>query len=337
MLANNPPDVAAEQNAHTPPLTAPGPSRNRAAKNASAIAPTNSPNAERSGGGRAGGSDSSTAKPTNQPRNTSTRARNRRSHERTVEHDSPNAAAIGRYPRPSAAIPSAHPTASTTSNRRPSRNPGNSACVRSQTLQRARLTSSLNLPRPTRTRRRYPPHDPSSPAQRGQRIPATSDGPTPALSIGPTHRLGTATISTGTSQEGPSDLAKTGALYLVQGHPKSRAPDTGAPAARSAPCRHRRSGYRPMPNLNDEIPGAMPNSSDAQHSPRSDPNPYSPGNRSSPASLGRRRPMNCETRAPPQGPDKPVPPERAAAKAAPARSPPPPRHGRAREAHPHAD
>jgi len=145
VLANNQPDVAAEQNAHTPPLTAPGPSRNLAAKNASAIARSSSPRPETSGGGRAGGSAISTAKATNQPRSTSDRHRNRRSHDRTVDPGNPNAAATGRYPRPAAAILSAHPTASTTSNRRPSRNPGNNACVRSHPRQRDRLTSNLNL------------------------------------------------------------------------------------------------------------------------------------------------------------------------------------------------
>ena len=96
MLANNQPDVAAEQNAHTPPLTAPGPSRNRAAKNASAIARTNSSSPAQSGGGRAGGSAISTASATNQPRSASDRQRNRRNHERTVDPGNPNAAATGR-------------------------------------------------------------------------------------------------------------------------------------------------------------------------------------------------------------------------------------------------
>jgi hypothetical protein len=154
-LANNPPDVAAELNAHTPPLTAPGPNRNRAAKNASAIARTNNPNGDGDdpGGDRAGGSANSTARPTNQPRSTSARARNRRNHPRTVVAERPSATAIGRYPRPSTAIPSAHPIASTASNRRASKNPGNNACVRSHTRQQARRTSSRNLARPTRTRR----------------------------------------------------------------------------------------------------------------------------------------------------------------------------------------
>ena len=126
MLANTAPVVAAEQNAHTPPVTAPGPNRNLAAKNASAIARTSSPNAEQPGGGRGGASAISTARPTNQPRNASTRARSRRSHERTVVAFNPSAAAIGRYPRPSAAISTAHPTTSTTSSRRANRNPGSS-------------------------------------------------------------------------------------------------------------------------------------------------------------------------------------------------------------------
>jgi hypothetical protein len=43
-----------------------------------------------------------------------------------------------------------------------------------------------------------------------------SIGPTPARSIGPTHRRGTATINTGVSQEGPSDLAKDGALFTFK-------------------------------------------------------------------------------------------------------------------------
>jgi hypothetical protein len=154
VLANNPPELAAELNAHTPPVTAPGPNRSRAAKNASATARTNSPSGDVSGGGRAGGSDSSTARPTNQPRSRSVRARNRRNHPRTVDPGNPNAVAIGRYPRPSAAIPSAHPTASTASNRRANRNPGSSACVRSHAPHRARLISSLNLALLTRTRRR---------------------------------------------------------------------------------------------------------------------------------------------------------------------------------------
>ena len=148
MLANNSPDVAAELNAHTPPVTAPGPNRNRAAKNASAIARTNNPNGDDDddrGGARAGGSASSTARPTNQPRSTSARARNRRNHPRTVVGERPSVAAIGRYPRPSTAIPSAHPIASTASNRRASRNPGNSACVRVHARQRARQISSRNL------------------------------------------------------------------------------------------------------------------------------------------------------------------------------------------------
>lgn len=154
MLANNHPLVAAEQNAHIPPVTAPGPSRSRAAKNASAIARSNNLNDDdSSGGGRAGGSESSTARPTNQPRSASARARNRRIHPRTVDAERPNAAAIGRYPRPSEAIPSAHPIASTASNRRASRNPGNSACVRAHARQHTRRTSSRNLARPTRTRR----------------------------------------------------------------------------------------------------------------------------------------------------------------------------------------
>lgn len=154
MLANNRPVVAAEQNAHTPPLTAPGPNRDRAAKNASAIARTNNPSGEPSGGARAGGCAISTATPTNQPRNTSARNLTRRNQPRTVDPGNPNATAIGRYPRPSAAIPSAHPTASTASNRRANRNPGNNACVRPHAGQRARRTDNWNLARPTRTLRR---------------------------------------------------------------------------------------------------------------------------------------------------------------------------------------
>ncbi len=156
MLASNRPLVAAEQNAHTPPVTAPGPNRSRAAKNASAIARTNNPNGDgdASGGARAGGSAIPTARPTNHPRSRSTRALSRRNHPRTVDTARPSADAIGRYPRPSQAIPSAHPTESTASNRRASRNPGNSACVRSHTRQDARWTNSRNLARPTRTRRR---------------------------------------------------------------------------------------------------------------------------------------------------------------------------------------
>jgi len=155
VLANNRPLVAAELNAHTPPVTAPGPSRSRAAKNASAIARTSNPNGDvdASGGARAGGSAISTARPTNQPRNRSTRTRSRRNHPRTVDTERPSATAIGRYPRPSTAIPSAHPIASTASNRRASRNPGNSACVRSHAPQRARLINNRNFARPTRTRR----------------------------------------------------------------------------------------------------------------------------------------------------------------------------------------
>ena len=84
MLANNRPVVDAEQNAHTPPVTAPGPNRNRAAKNASAIARTNSTSGDVAGGARAGGSDSSTANATKQPRSRSALARSRRNHPRTV-------------------------------------------------------------------------------------------------------------------------------------------------------------------------------------------------------------------------------------------------------------
>jgi len=153
VLANNRPLVAAELNAHTPPVTAPGPNRNRAAKNASAIARTNSTSGDLAGGARAGGSAISTARPTNHPRSRSARALSRRNHPRTVVAARPSATAIGRYPRPSTAIPSAHPIASTASNRRASKNPGNSPCVRSHAPQRARLIPSRNHARPTRTRR----------------------------------------------------------------------------------------------------------------------------------------------------------------------------------------
>ena len=113
MLARSRPVVAAEQNAHTPPRTAPSPNRNRAARNASAIERSSSASPSASGGARAGGSPSSTAKRTNHPRSMSAPARSRRSHERTVEQGRPSATAIGRYPPPAAAIRSAHPTAST--------------------------------------------------------------------------------------------------------------------------------------------------------------------------------------------------------------------------------
>jgi hypothetical protein len=237
VLAKNAPVVAAEQNAHTPPRTAPGPSRDRAAANAALTACTSSPRPVAPGGGRAGGNPSSTAKPTNRPRSTSARPRSRRSHERTVVSLRPSATAIPRYPRPSEAIPSAHPITSTASIRRARRNPGNSACVRAHALQRARLTSSLNIARPTRTLRRYPPHEPSSPAHSGQRIRASSDGPTPTRNIGPTHFRGTATISTGASQRAPPISRKTGALFHVQ-QAKSRRPaaPTSKPRALPAFC-----------------------------------------------------------------------------------------------------
>ena len=249
MLDNSPPELAAELNAHTPPRTAPGPSRSRAAKNASAIARTSSPSAEHPGGARGGGSAISTARATNQPHNTSTRARNRRSHDRTVVSPKPSASAIGRYPRPAAAISSAQPTTSTTSRRRASKNPGKSAWVRSHALQRARLTNSPKLARLTRTHRRYDPHRPSPPEHPGHRIPADNAGPIPALSIGPTHRRGTATINTGVSQEGPSDLAKDGGPLHVQGPAKSRRSTDRAPRALLR---------MPKPTTEPQLPQAEP-------------------------------------------------------------------------------
>ena len=214
-----------------------GPSRNRAAKNASAIARTNSPSAEQSGGGRAGGSAISTARPTNQPRNTSTRARSRRSHPRTVVSGNPSAPAIGRYPRPSAAIPTAHPITSTASSRRANKNPGSSAACAHTPAPRP--PDQQPKPGPADP---YPPPIPTPRSQpagaRRTPHPPGSDGPTPARNIGPTHRRGTATINTGICQRAPPISPKMGALFTFK-DTRSLARPTSLRRQPPLPCRTR--------------------------------------------------------------------------------------------------
>src|SRR6266542_3967694 len=178
---NRPPDTPT---ATSHGATLPTPNRIATAAAAAPIAAIASDHAVPAGSGITGSGSSARTHPVNTDRTTSTRPANRRSQSRTVSTGRPNAAAIRRYPTPSALATNAAPIVTATSARRSNATTGNNTCVTPQPVHRDRRGRVHNGPSgPRSTRARAWPHPASTPAHSGQlNIPAANRCSTPSAS-----------------------------------------------------------------------------------------------------------------------------------------------------------